>query len=90
MITSDKAYKNIEKNSGYRETDELNGNDPYSASKSSADIAIQSYFKSVLNKKKIKGAITRAGNVIGGGDLSKDRIIPDFYRAYIKKKKITY
>ena len=89
LITSDKAYKNIEKNSGYRETDELNGNDPYSASKSSADIAIQSYFKSVLNKKKnIKGAITRAGNVIGGGDLSKDRIIPDFYRAYIKKKKL--
>ncbi len=89
LITSDKAYRNIEKNSGYKETDELNGNDPYSASKSSADIAIQSYFKSIFNKKKnIKGAITRAGNVIGGGDLSKDRIIPDFYKAYLNKQKL--
>ena len=68
IITSDKSYKNLEIRRGYKETDLIGGEDPYSASKSSAEVAIQSYFKSFLNKdKKIKLAVARAGNVIGGG-----------------------
>ncbi len=89
MITSDKAYKNIEKKSGYKETDILGGEDPYSASKSSAEFAIGSYFKSFLkNKKNIKLGVARAGNVIGGGDWSKDRLIPDCVRSWSRKKKV--
>ena len=53
IITSDKSYKNVEKKSGYKETDLLGGEDPYSASKSAAEIAIDSYFNSFLKKKKI-------------------------------------
>ena len=90
MITSDKAYKNIETKKGYNENDILKGEDPYGASKSSADIAINSYFKSFFNNKnnKVLIAIARAGNVIGGGDWSKNRIVPDCIRSWSKKKKV--
>jgi CDP-glucose 4,6-dehydratase len=89
MITSDKCYKNLEKRSGYKETDTLGGDDTYSASKASAEILIKSYFKSFLHKKKnIKIATVRAGNVIGGGDFSQDRIIPDIIRSCQKNKPL--
>ena len=89
IITSDKAYKNVEKKSGYRETDILAGVDPYSASKSSAELVIQSYFNSFLKKNNnISLGIARAGNVIGGGDWSKDRLIPDCVRSWSKKKRV--
>jgi CDP-glucose 4,6-dehydratase len=90
FITSDKSYRNIEINRGYKESDSLGGKDPYSASKASADIAVTSYFYSFFfNKKsKLRIAIARAGNVIGGGDWSKDRLIPDCIKDWTKKKTV--
>ena len=68
IITSDKTYKNLEIKKGYKESDILGGEDPYGASKSAADIAINSYVKSFFNKKNNNNliAVARAGNVIGG------------------------
>tara|TARA_B100000989_G_scaffold298689_2_gene289142 strand:+ start:818 stop:1891 length:1074 start_codon:yes stop_codon:yes gene_type:complete len=87
FITSDKVYKNLELNRAYCENDILGDHDPYSASKASADLAIQSYFKSFLKKNKnIKIAIARAGNVIGGGDWSLNRIVPDCMSKWSQKK----
>ncbi len=79
MITSDKAYDNIEWVWGYKETDRLGGKDPYSASKGMAELAIRSYVESFFNQpnSQVRVGIARAGNVIGGGDWAKDRIIPD-------------
>ncbi len=78
LITSDKCYENIETFYGYKETDQLGGKDPYSASKAYAEIISNSYIRSILNRKEnINIATARAGNVIGGGDWSKDRLIPD-------------
>jgi CDP-glucose 4,6-dehydratase len=89
IITSDKSYKNIEIKRGYKENDLLGGKDPYSASKAAAEQIIHSYFESFLkNKKNINIAIARAGNVIGGGDWSDDRIIPDIVKSTIKNKVI--
>lgn len=89
IITSDKCYLNLEIKRGYRETDILGGIDPYSASKAATEIAFNSYYKTYLEKKKnISIATCRAGNVIGGGDFSKDRIIPDCFRAIKEKKKM--
>ena len=79
IITTDKVYKNHNHLRGYVETDELGGDDPYSASKAAADIAAQSWIKSFA---KVPMAIARAGNVIGGGDWATDRIIPDLVNAY--------
>jgi CDP-glucose 4,6-dehydratase len=82
IVTTDKVYKNFGKDSGYVEEDELGGSDPYSASKSAADILTQSYISSFgMNRT----AIVRAGNVIGGGDWSKDRLVPDLIRSLIAK-----
>ena len=90
LITSDKSYKNLEIKRGYSEDDILGGNDPYSASKGAAELIINSYLKSFFVKKKnIRIAIARAGNVIGGGDWSIDRIIPDCVKSWYKYKKIT-
>jgi len=89
LITSDKSYKNFEIKRGYVEDDILGGDDPYSASKGSAEFVINSYFKSFLkNKKNIRIAVCRAGNVIGGGDWSSDRLIPDLMRSIFKNKKV--
>ena len=89
IITSDKVYKNREILKGYKETDILGSLDPYSASKASADLASQSYINSYLkNKKNIKIALARAGNVIGGGDWAEGRLIPDCIRCWSKKKKV--
>ena len=88
IITSDKSYKNIEVKRGYVESDRLGGFDPYSASKASAELALQSYINSFYKKKKnnlILG-IARAGNVIGGGDWSDDRLIPDCVKSWSKNK----
>ena len=79
VITTDKVYKNHNHIRGYIETDELGGDDPYSASKAAADIATQSWVKSFATSPV---AIARAGNVIGGGDSATDRIIPDLVNAY--------
>ena len=81
-ITTDKVYKNLEQPYPYRETDALGGHDPYSASKAAAEIVIASYRDSYLDKKGIAVASARAGNVIGGGDWSADRLIPDAIRAW--------
>ena len=89
IITSDKSYKNLEIKRGYSENDILGGDDPYSASKASAEFVINSYFKSFLkNKKNLRIAICRAGNVIGGGDWSNDRLIPDIMRSIFNNKKV--
>jgi CDP-glucose 4,6-dehydratase len=82
FITSDKCYENLEWIWGYREDDKLGGRDPYSASKASAEIIFSSYYRSFLSAKPgFDAATARAGNVIGGGDWSADRIIPDCIRA---------
>jgi len=81
MITTDKVYKNIEDGRAYLEDDSLGGYDPYSASKAAAEIVIDSYNASFL-KEKISISSARAGNVIGGGDWSKDRLVPDAIRAW--------
>jgi CDP-glucose 4,6-dehydratase len=79
IITTDKVYKNLNKSSGYVETEALGGQDPYSASKAMADIATQSWVSSFENAPT---AIARAGNVLGGGDVCADRLIPDLIHSY--------
>jgi len=88
MITSDKAYDNVEWVWGYRETDRLGGKDPYSASKGMAELAIRSYIESFFNgsDSNVRVGITRAGNVIGGGDWAVDRIVPDCMSACHKRR----
>lgn len=89
IITSDKCYLNIEQKKGYKETDRLGGHDPYSASKASAEIIIQCYAKSFLEiKKNIFFVVARAGNVIGGGDWSDYRLVPDCIKAWTKNKPV--
>ena len=87
LITSDKSYKNFEINRGYKEDDILGGEDPYSSSKACAELIIKTYLNNFINKKNINVAIARAGNVIGGGDWSDDRIIPDSVKSWFKGKK---
>ena len=86
MITSDKAYDNVEWPWGYRETDRLGGKDPYSASKGMAEIAVRSFIESYFMdaQSNVRIGITRAGNVIGGGDWAQDRIVPDCMKSWSK------
>jgi CDP-glucose 4,6-dehydratase len=88
MITSDKAYDNVEWVWGYRETDRLGGKDPYSASKGMAELVIKTYTESFFRNPdgNIRLGITRAGNVIGGGDWAKDRIVPDCMKAWSREE----
>ena len=89
LITSDKCYDNLEWEWGYRENDKLGGPDPYSASKGAAELAISSYFRSFFKKNNfINIASARAGNVIGGGDWSQNRLIPDCIRAWSKQETV--
>jgi len=88
LITSDKAYRNDEWCWGYRETDALGGHDPYSGSKSCAELVAHSYFHSFLRHTSTRIATTRAGNVIGGGDWADDRIVPDCIRAWSSGKVV--
>ena len=94
VITTDKVYLNKEWEFGYRENDILGGNDPYSASKAALEIAISSWRFSFCGAKKYQNknifiATARAGNVIGGGDMAKDRIVPDCIRALMENEKIS-
>tara|TARA_B100001057_G_scaffold470650_1_gene532170 strand:+ start:1064 stop:2140 length:1077 start_codon:yes stop_codon:yes gene_type:complete len=86
FITSDKCYKNLNKNISYKENDELGGIDPYSASKASAEILFHSFFKTFVNKKNkyLRICSARAGNVIGGGDWSEKRLIPDCMKKWLR------
>ena len=77
MVTSDKCYRNKEWVWGYRESDELGGPDPYSASKAAAEHVFEAYQRSFMADSGPGAATVRAGNVIGGGDRSEDRIVPD-------------
>jgi CDP-glucose 4,6-dehydratase len=88
IITTDKVYENTEKKIFYKESDRLGGDDPYSSSKACAELMVQSYNKSFFRHKKIQVATARAGNVIGGGDYSLYRIIPDYIRALLGNKKL--
>ena len=89
IVTSDKCYENIEKKAPYKESDRLGGKDPYSASKACAEIIFKSYVDSFFSQKKnIKISTARAGNVIGGGDWSKFRLVPDCMVSAYKKRKI--
>lgn len=82
MITTDKVYENPETALPFCENDPLGGHDPYSASKAASEIVISSYARSFLKEQGIAIASARAGNVIGGGDWSADRLIPDAVRAW--------
>jgi len=93
MITTDKCYENKEQIWGYRENEAFGGYDPYSSSKGACEIAIQSWRNSFFNPKDYEKhgksiASVRAGNVIGGGDWAKDRIVPDCIRALEEGKDI--
>ncbi len=87
-VTTDKVYKNSEKGDGFTEEEELNGYDPYSNSKSCSELVTSSYINSYFNNMEVEVSTMRAGNVIGGGDFAKDRIIPDCYRAMAKGEDI--
>jgi len=82
MITTDKVYRDDNTRRAYREDDPLGGHDPYSASKAACEIAISSYREAFLSARDVAVASARAGNVIGGGDWSDDRLIPDAVRAW--------
>lgn len=82
MVTTDKVYRNREWARPYSEEDTLGGADPYSASKAACEMVIQSYRDSFLRGQGVRVASARAGNVIGGGDWSEDRLIPDAVRAW--------
>jgi CDP-glucose 4,6-dehydratase len=82
MVTTDKVYRNLEQAVPFRETDELGGHDPYSASKAAAEVIIASYRDGFLGEQGVAVASARAGNVIGGGDWSEDRLLPDAVRAW--------
>jgi CDP-glucose 4,6-dehydratase len=95
-VTSDKCYDNKEWVWGYRECDPLGGHDPYSASKGCSELIFQAYLKSFFAKASSKGAVlpigaasVRAGNVIGGGDWGRDRLLPDCIRALSTKDPIS-
>lgn len=87
-VTTDKVYKNREWEWGYREDEYLDGYDPYSNSKSCSELITHSYKDSFFKDNKVRVSTARAGNVIGGGDFSRDRIIPDCVRAALNGEKI--
>lgn len=87
-ITTDKVYHNKEEHYAYSEGDHLGGHDPYSSSKAAAELIIDSYRKSFFSEGHIQVASARAGNVIGGGDWSDDRLVPDIVKSIQKNSKI--
>ena len=87
-VTTDKVYENKEWEWGYRENETLNGFDPYSNSKSCSELITQTYKRSFLDQAGIAVSTVRAGNVIGGGDFSENRIVPDCIQAALDKKII--
>lgn len=87
-ITTDKCYENKEWLWGYRENEPMGGHDPYSSSKACAELVSSAYRNSFLHNEGIALATARAGNVIGGGDWAKDRIVPDAMRAFISNESL--
>ena len=83
FITSDKCYENVEQPWGYREVDRLGGADVYSASKAAAELLLSAFHRSFFQSGDIRLATARAGNVIGGGDWSANRIVPDIVKSFI-------
>jgi CDP-glucose 4,6-dehydratase len=90
IITSDKCYNNVEQIWGYKENDQIGGKDVYSGSKGAVELIIKSYFYSFFKTEhsQVKLAVGRAGNVIGGGDWAKDRIIVDCMKAWSNQEKL--
>jgi CDP-glucose 4,6-dehydratase len=91
VVTSDKCYENQEWHWGYREQDRLGGHDPYSSSKACAEIVCAAYRSSFFSSPEKAGvmlATARSGNVIGGGDWSQDRLIPDLIRAFMRSEPV--
>ncbi|MNM44850.1 CDP-glucose 4,6-dehydratase [compost metagenome] len=92
-VTTDKCYENKEWHWGYRENEPMGGHDPYSSSKACSELVTSAYRSSFLNEgisgRKVALASARAGNVIGGGDWAKDRLIPDILKALLNNEKIT-
>jgi len=89
VVTSDKCYENQAWPWGYRETDTLGGYDPYSNSKACQELVVSAFRQSYLQEKGVAIATARAGNVIGGGDWSEDRLIPDAMRAHAAQDCLT-
>ncbi len=87
-VTTDKVYENREWEWGYRENETLNGFDPYSNSKSCSELVTQCYNSAFFSDGRVAVSTVRAGNVIGGGDFAKDRIIPDCIRAALEDREI--
>lgn len=88
IVTSDKCYENLEWEYGYRESDRLGGHDPYSSSKACCEILTSSFRRSYSNENSANISTVRAGNVIGGGDWSDYRLIPDIIKSYKTTKEI--
>ena len=93
VVTSDKCYENTESSSGYRETDRLGGYDPYSSSKACQELVTSAYVRSFFNTAEygrhgVAIATARAGNVIGGGDFAKDRLVPDIIKSIISGEQL--
>jgi CDP-glucose 4,6-dehydratase len=89
IMTSDKCYENRELGRAFKESDSMGGNDPYSASKGAAELVTTAYRNSFFKNKKIGIASVRSGNVIGGGDWSSDRLIPDCFRSLYQNKIVS-
>ena len=88
VVTTDKVYRNKSEGIAFSEGDVLGGDDPYSASKAAAELAVNSYRASYFDGTNIRVATARAGNVIGGGDWSDDRLIADVFRAVRDRKSL--
>jgi len=89
IVTTDKVYHNREWLHPYRESDELGGGDPYGASKAACELVVASYRRAFLAAQGVAVASARAGNVIGGGDWSEDRLLPDAVRAWSRHEVLT-
>ncbi|MEO1188248.1 MAG: CDP-glucose 4,6-dehydratase [Pseudomonadota bacterium] len=90
MITTDKVYENLERDAPYDESDRLGGKDPYSASKSACEMAIASYRDTIFEAQRILCASARGGNIVGGGDWSSDRLIPDIVRSLVDNLRLGF
>ena len=89
VVTSDKCYEATSESSNFVESDKLGGSDPYSTSKACVELITKAYYDSYFRELGIGVATARAGNVIGGGDFSSNRIIPDIIRAHVNKSELT-
>ena len=88
VVTTDKVYRNTSEGLAFTESDILGGDDPYSASKAGAELVVDSYRASFFKGTSVRVASARAGNVIGGGDWSDDRLLPDCFRALRDRKAL--